>query len=179
MRIAPAVVLAVVGLLANGCSSNDAVAGITAPSTESTPFRDPQGEYSLDIGSTWDENTGQIGADVETWMVAPAEDGFAPNVNALTQQTPTGMDTADYLEASIEGMGTFEVLDSDLLGNDLGLIEYRGNLGDLAGNKPLHFLAIFSAADGRAVVLTFTSTEERFNELRSTIEPFLRTLKLL
>lgn len=174
-----ATVVVVAGLLANGCSSNDVESVIEPPSTASTPYRDPQGEYSLDIGSSWDETTGQLGAEIETWFVAAVEDGFVPNVNALTQATPTDMDTADYLKASVEGIGTFEVLESDLLGNDLGLIEYRGNLGDLAGNKPLHFLAIFSAADGRAVVLTFTAPEERFDDLRPTVEPFLRTLELL
>ncbi len=141
-----------------------------------TQFVDPQGTYTITIGSDWAEQSSTVGEEIEVWSLARSSDRFVANVNVLTQQAP-GMDLQQYVDYSAHNMGEMTLIDHQLIdgtnGNPLGLFEYSG----LISGQSLHFLAVFDVLNGRAVVATFTTDEVSFAGLRSTVEPFLRTLQ--
>jgi hypothetical protein len=70
------------------------------------------------------------------------------------------------------------VLDSGVFegpdGDTRGFIEYRGRVGE---SPLLHFLGVVDIVGDTAILATFTATEERFDELRSEVEPYLRTVR--
>ena len=142
-------------------------------------FEDPEGSYEIEVDPDWEAHHGEIVAEVEGWVVAPPQDGFAPNVNVLTQRAP-GMDLSEYLDVSAEQgsaiISDFELVTSDVVQgteSELGLLEYTGTQNGLE----LHFLATVAVRDGTAVVATFTAPPDVFDALRSEIEPYLLTLR--
>jgi hypothetical protein len=138
-------------------------------------FSDPQGTYEITVASAWEENHGGFVAEIEVWFVAEPVDGFAPNVNILTQTAP-GMDTSKYLELSIDGapafISDFDLLEQSLVeganGQTLATMEYTGD--------GLQYLGVFTVSSGQAVVATLTAPPDRFEALREEILPYLLTL---
>jgi hypothetical protein len=156
----------------------------TAGASSTTPavgevFEDPQGSYEIEVDPDWDAQHGTFAAEIEAWIVGDPQDGFAPNVNVLTQLAP-GLDLSTYLDRSSEQgpslIPDFELLNVDVvdgIGSDLGLLEYEGT----QNGRPLHFLATVAVGDGTAVVATFTAPPDVFDESRGDIEPYLLTLR--
>jgi hypothetical protein len=176
---------AVVLLAACGVESDVTVgpAESSAPTSADAPtsglgdqFVDPQGTYTITTGSDWTEQTGTIVKEIEVWSVAPPSNGFAANVNVLTQRAP-GMDLQQYKDFSARNMGDLTLIHQAMIqgtnGNPLGLFEYSG----VMSGRPLHFLAVFDVLNDQAVVATFTTDEGSFADLRPEVEPFLRTLQ--
>jgi hypothetical protein len=158
-------------------------AATSAPTSAGTPttnaagqFVDPQGTYTIAVGDDWTEQPSTVGKEIEVWSVAPPANGFAANVNVLTQQAP-GMDLKEYEDFSARNMGELKLIDQQEIdgknGNRLGMFEYSG----VVSGQALHFLATFDVLNGHAVVATFATDESSFAELRSKVEPFLRTLQ--
>jgi hypothetical protein len=170
------------GLVAcSGSDDGEDEAARSDPNTQvaGQVFEDPQGSYEIEVDPDWEAHHGEIAEDVEVWVVGPSEDGFAPNVNTLTQAAP-GVDLSEYLDISVEQgpsfVPDFELLDSDVVEgseSELGLLEYTGTQDD----RPLHFLATVDVQDGTAVVATFTAPPGVFDESRGEIEPYLLTLR--
>ena len=84
-----------------GLAGADPTTGETvAAEVDGKAFVDPQGTYLISIGSDWVEQPGAFVKEVEAWVIAEPADGFAPNVNVLTQDAP-GMSVAEYLDFSL------------------------------------------------------------------------------
>jgi hypothetical protein len=174
--------LAGVAALAAGCSS-DASSG-RADSGQTTvgeaatgvTFDDPQGTYTMRIDPSWVAQPGVVVKEVEDWTVGPTTNGFAPNVNVLTQDAP-GLDLAGYMKFGREHMGALKLIDSKIVnganGNELGLLEYSAP----ASMGKLHFLATMAVTNGQAVVATLSAEEDQFAALRDATEPYLLTLQ--
>jgi hypothetical protein len=151
----------------------------TSAGSIGTVFADPQGTYTIEIDPGWTEQSGTFVKEIEAWIVATPRDGFAPNVNVLTQDTG-GMDLEEYLDFSVESMGTLELTSSDIVrapnGNELAIIEYEGEIAGTAAGL-LKFMATVDVNDGQAVVATLTADESTFDDLRVQVEPYLLTLQ--
>ena len=171
----------------SGTRSGERSATTMARKTDSGPvgdasggglFRDPQGTYTMVIGRGWRAIREGIPDGVEAWVIGDAENGFAPNVNVLTQASgDASLD--DYLGMS-EAQGRsllqdYETKATDVVrgpsGEALGVFEYTATQG-----RPLHFLAVIALHGGRAVVATLTAPGSSFGSYRSAAEPFMRTL---
>jgi len=188
-----ALVAVVVLSLAAGCGDGAPVAsggGASTPSGHSaesstttkslsagTPFVDPQNTYTITVGPDWKQQPSAVVKEIENWTVAPSEDGFAPNVNVLTQAAP-GMDLAEYMDFSAKHVGGIKLIDSSTVdgtnGNKLGLLEFAGTFGT---NRALHSLATVDVRNDQAVVATFTAPEDAFAGERPDVQPYLLTLQ--
>lgn len=174
-------------LAASGCggdgqassSAPEAALPTASPSVGDELFTDPQGAYTITIGSDWDQMPGAFVKEVELWSIGLATDGMAPNVNVLTQDS-LGADLDDYLDLSVENMGPLELIDRSTVrgpdGDELGLMEYSGVVPG-GPDRPLHFLATIDVRDGVAVVATLTTSPDEFDDYREAIEPYLLTLQ--
>ncbi len=133
----------------------------------------------MTIGHDWQEMSGTVVAEIEAWIVAPPSDGFAANVNVLTQKAP-GIDLQGYRDLSIKNgdrvMQNFELIDSGVVkgpsGSTLGWMDFTGR----SGGRDLRFLAVYGLLNGQARLATLTAPPDNFSELRSRIEPYLLTL---
>ena len=151
------------------------------PGLPSESYVDPEGAYRITVPDSWEARHGAIAEGIEVWLAGEVEDGFGPNVNVLTQTTG-GMTLDEYTESSIANAPTFvkdfEVLDSRREtgpnGTELAVLEYSGEAGT---DRPLRFLAVWTVNDGQAVVATFTTTPERYEEQRDDVLPYLLTLE--
>jgi hypothetical protein len=160
-------------------SSAPTVTGSPGPPGES--FDDPEEAYQITVPDSWEARHGAIAEGIGVWLAGEVEDGFGPNVNVLTQTTG-GMTLDEYTESSIANAPTFvkdfEVLDSRREtgpnGTELAVLEYSGEAGT---DRPLRFLAVWTVNDEQAVVATFTTTPERYEEQRDDVLPYLLTLE--
>jgi hypothetical protein len=179
----------VIALAACGGSSTKTTIATTAPAAAAsgptttalpgTTFTDPDGTYTVRVDPDWSEQPNALPQnDIEVWQTAPSVDGFASNVNVLTQPAK-GVSLAEYLDASVKQLKDMTVVDSSTVdvggGRTLGTVEYSGLL--TGATKALHFLAVVDVGDGKAVLATFTATEDAFTSLRPTIERYLLTLR--
>lgn len=158
-------------------------AGATTSAADTTvalpgeTFVDPDGTYTLRVSPDWTEQFAAAPAKgIEVWQVAPSVDGFAANVNVITQNTP-GIDVEGYLAAGVTSIAPLTVISSEVvtLGNRrVGVVEYEGT--PAGTTRALHFLGVVDVADDVAVLATLTATEDAFASLRSTVERYLLTL---
>ena len=144
-------------------------------------FVDPEGMYRLTVDDAWEPRHGAIAQEIEVWLTHPIADGFAPNVNILTQATGN-MTLDEYTQASIDNAPTFiqdfELADTRTVagpGGDLAVVEYSGKAG--GAEQPLRFLAVWTVHEGNGIVATFTSLEEHFDAQRDEVLPYLLTLE--
>ena len=186
-RAAGAVLTAVLLLLVSGCapSTDDPASTATAeasaepvaqePAPEGEGFNDPGGRYTMTVPATWQADHEAIGGSIEVWYIAKPEDGFAPNVNVLTEDI-RGMSVEDYTQLSIANgprlLPGFELLKTDVVtgpgGHDLMTMSYTDGEAKYLG-------VIGMGADG-AVVATLTSTPERYLSIVEESYPYLLTL---
>ena len=144
-------------------------------------FVDPEGLYRVTVDDAWEPRHGAIAQGIEVWLTHPIADGFAPNVNILTQATGN-MTLDEYTQASIDNAPTFiqdfELADTRTVagpGGDLAVVEYSGKAG--GAEQPLRFLAVWTVHEGNGIVATFTSLEEHFDAQRDEVLPYLLTLE--
>jgi hypothetical protein len=138
--------------------------------------------YRLSIPDAWEARHGALAQGIEVWLTHPAADGFAPNVNVLTQATGN-MTLDQYTEASIDNapafIQDFELIDSRTVtgpgGGELAVVEYSGKAG--GAQQPLRFVAVWTVHDGNGIVATFTSLAEDFEAKRDEVLPYLLTLE--
>ena len=155
-----------------GLGTNTAIAG-------SEFFSDPEGEYSIEVNPQWAPSHGSIAAGIELWFINDGTDGFAENLNLLTQNVG-GVTLEEYLELSAESIDDLmqdgTVLEQGIVagsfGQDLGLLLYEGAAGDGLAT----FLAVFAVDDGTAVVATFVALPDEFEELVTVVEDYMFTL---
>jgi ABC-type nitrate/sulfonate/bicarbonate transport system substrate-binding protein len=197
--IRTAAAAALLALAVAACGSTGGDAAVTATTTVTTTvtaapttvavattlagpagdtFEDPGGEYSIVTGPDWSDRTSEAGSGaIELWQVAPAANGFASNVNVVTERTG-GMELDPYIEASIKNLGTLTVLSTEVVtgpdGRDRGVVEYEGTVE--GADRPLHFLAVIDVSDERAAIATFTAEEAAFAGLRTEVEPYMMTI---
>lgn len=146
-----------------------------------TTFVDPEGAYRITVPDEWVANHGAFAEGVESWFTGPAQDGFRPNVNVLTQVVGD-MDLDAYGELSIEGAPTliaeFELVDSRTElgegGTALGVMEYTGRV---AAGGPLGFLAVYAISEEKAIVATLTASVDTYAAQRDAWLPYLLTLE--
>jgi hypothetical protein len=148
--------------------------------TVGTTYNDPEGTYTIQVDPAWEIQVGAVAAGVEVWFVGPVEGDFRPNLNLLTQSA-AGMSLADYTTTSVANgpklIADFKVVSEsriDSPGTTLEVLEYTGT----TQGRQLHFLAVFGVRSDRAIVATLTTGSATFAGWRSTIEPYLRTLRL-
>ena len=161
--------------------ASSAPTDIGSPGPDGESYVDPEGAYRITIPDSWEARHGAIAEGIEVWLTDEVEDGFGPNVNVLTQTTGN-MTLDEYTETSIANAPSFvkdfEVQDSRREtgpnGTELAVLEYSGEAG---ADRPLRFLAVWTVANGQAVVATFTTTPDRYEELRSDVLPYLLTLE--
>ena len=143
-----------------------------------TRYDDPEGTYAFQVDPAWELQVGGVAQGIEVWFLGPAEAGFRPNVNVLTQAAP-GLSLDQYAQVSIANAPQFIsdfalVAQSqvDVPGGRLGILEYTGSYQ----GRQLHFLAYFGVRSDRAVVATLTAPPISFASWRGAIEPFMKTL---
>ena len=174
-RISIGALLVVSALVVCACGE-----GKAATSTRGKLFLDPQGTYEIRISPDWQETTRGVVKEAEAWTIGAPSEGFQASVNVLTQPAP-GNDLAVYLDTTIRNIGTYTVVRQIQIvgvnGNALGLFEFKGVPPGSPSDRPLHFLATVDVRSGHAVVATLATTEASFDELRSTVEPYLRSLQ--
>ena len=96
-------------------------------------------------------------------------------------QLAPGADLASYMELTLRGMSTLNVVRHLQVqgsnGNALGLVEYSGVLPGMSSDQELHFLATFDVRSGQAVVATLTTLNRDYDELAEQTEAFLLSLQ--
>ena len=145
-------------------------------------FVDPEGMYRLTVPESWEPRHGAVAQGIEVWLTHEAADGFAPNVNVLTQSVGD-MTLEEYTQASIDNAPTFvqdfELGESRTMtgpgGGELAVVEYSGRAG--GAQNPLRFLAVWTVHDGNAIVTTFTTLTENFEAQSEDVLPYLLTLE--
>ncbi|HEV8489401.1 MAG TPA: hypothetical protein VGQ58_06395 [Candidatus Limnocylindrales bacterium] len=133
----------------------------------------------MTIGTNWVAHHGGFAEGIEVWAVATQEDDFMPNVNVLTQAIGD-MTLEDYSALSLRNapllIADFRLLESRTArGPDGSLLAVLDFTGTGVGRR-LHFLAVWTVRDGRAIVATLTTPVGSFDRIRATIEPYLLTL---
>ena len=159
-------------------ATTSSIAEVGAPENGEL-FSDPQGAYDLRIDPDWEANHGSFVAEVEVWFVGEPEDGFAPNVNVLTQQVGDA-DLTAYLDLSIDGaeqaIEDFRLVSREQRvgdrGDDLGVLDYYGS----QDGRQFRFLQVIAVDSGQAIVATLTVPEGDFAGFRGEVEPYLLTL---
>lgn len=149
---------------------------------DAVAFADPDGAFRLGTGPTWVlTEDAPVPAGASFWTVGPVTDGFAPNVNVLTQPAPVD-DVEAYLDLSEEqaentpGITEVEILDRRTVegpGGPLGVLEYRGTVGGVA----LQFVGVAAVDGEEAALATFTAPPDVFAELVEEVVPYLLTLE--
>lgn len=152
------------------------------PPLDGESFADPQGKYTMTLGPLWVTRTGLVGAsETEAWLIAPADHGFAPNVNVATEPAP-GLDLAGYLALSVKQgpqiLSQFHAVGVHTItgtyGQALGAVEYTAS----SSAGPFHFFAVVTLHNGQAVVATLTAPDDAsFAALRKQVEPYFDTLR--
>jgi hypothetical protein len=187
------VILGVIGTslaMLTGSSANNEVTG-TPPNTANanvTKFRDPQGTYTLEIDPRWRATHSAARPDVESWFTGTGTLDFRDNINILSQSAG-GVDLNQYMqlvvdqaEKSVENyaLKEFRLVTADTLSGttsktptQLGVFAYTGKRGD----KRFGFFFVASVAHGDAVLATLTTAQDRFDEVRTKVEPYLMTLR--
>ena len=137
--------------------------------------------YRLTVPESWEPRHGALAQGIEVWLTHEAADGFAPNVNVLTQAVGN-MTLDEYTEASIANapafIQDFELGDSRTVtgpAGELAVVEYSGKAG--GAQNPLRFLAVWALHDGNAIVTTFTTLAENFEAQSEDVLPYLLTLE--
>ncbi len=178
--------LLVLALTAGACgsdtkASDDSKSSVTtAASVSGTTFSDPEGDYKITIADSWEAHHDAVSKGIEAWAIAAPQDDFAPNVNVLTQKAGD-ISMGDYLDVSVENapkfVDNFKLVHRGTLknsvGETLGVMEYTGH----TSGKDLSFYAVVRLAGGNAVVATFTSPPDRYAELKTSVAPYLATLR--
>lgn len=142
-------------------------------------FTDPEGEYTIEINPEWIAEHGAIASGIELWFINDGTDGFAENLNVLTQKIPE-MSTQEYLDLSSDSLSTLledgSVVESAIVtgheGQELGIMIYEGTV---AGSLDT-FLAVFAIEGDSAVVATFVALPDEFDELSAEVVDYMFTL---
>ncbi|MCB1031909.1 MAG: hypothetical protein KDA95_11260 [Acidimicrobiales bacterium] len=140
--------------------------------------------WAIQVGPSWTTQDGsQIpgGAQASFWMIADAQGGFAPNVNVLVSPAVGGLQKfIDDTELSLSGiLENAEIHEAELRVNTIGqqaaFFEYSGS----AQSQSIRFFAsAVEVADGIALA-TFTVPEDRVDELKDEVVPYLATLQAI
>lgn len=146
------------------------------PTLDGTAFADPEGRYTMTVPADWDAMHEAAGAGTEFWVVGDIADDFAPNVNVLTEDVP-GATLDEYIQFSLENAPTvlddFVLIESTTVtgpqGQELAVMDFTG-----AG---AHFLGITAMGAEGSVVVTLTSTPDRFEEIRDAVYPYMLTVQ--
>ena len=158
----------------------------TGQLSSATRFRDPQGAYSLEVDPQWHVPTSTAGANVETWYTQTGTADFRDNVTIVAQ--PVGeVDLDQYLQLVIDqapkSVDNFKLREFRVVTiptdakatvpKSLGVVAYEGRKDDQAYG----FFFVASVEDGKAVVATLTTDQDRFDEVRAKVAPYLMTLR--
>ncbi len=169
----------------DGDSSGETPAA-TGQLSSATRFRDPQGAYSLEVDPLWHVPTSTAGANVETWYTQTGTADFRDNVTIVAQ--PVGeVDLDQYLQLVIDqapkSVDDFKLREFRVVTiptesktevpKSLGVVAYEGRKGDQAYG----FFFVASVEDGKAVVATLTTDQDRFDDVRAKVAPYLMTLR--
>jgi hypothetical protein len=171
------VIVSTTDFAASSVASTPPIGTVVTP-TDGVPFTDPQGTYTIDLAPNWTKLSGAPAKEIEAWQVALHSGGFTPNVTVLTQDSQ-GMNLGEYMDFSNQHLGgthlDYSTTVTGIHGNQLGVIEYDGIVP--GASTSLHFLAVVDVRNGQAIVATLTSSESRFATLRTSVEPYLRSLQ--
>ncbi len=105
-------------------------------------------------------------------MFLPASDGFAPNVNIMTQPHTGTLD--EYIAISKEGIQKvgFTILNLAKSGADTIVLEYTGQMQ----NRSLHFYARAILKNGKVFLVTATALEDQWpascKKLKACVDSF-------
>lgn len=157
----------------------------TLPRTESPQevsgtavFTDATDSIEIDIPVHWEHELFDAGVELDIWYFEDAKSIFRPNMNLMSQYTG-GLSMQEYLDLSVEvgvpGATDFALIGSHITvgpnGQEIGVFEYVA-----AG---YHFVGLVQIEDGLARLLTLTSTESHFEELRAEVEPVMMSLRII
>ena len=150
-----------------------------AASQIGTRYVDPEGTYTIQVDPGWTISVGGFAQGVEAWILGPAEGGFTPNLNLLTQGAP-GMDLDAYIKRSVETATSYipdvSILDQTTIdgpGGKLARLEYTGTVQ----GRSLHFLSYTAVSGGTAVIATLSTPPDTFTTWRAAAEPYMETLR--
>ncbi|HEY3437862.1 MAG TPA: hypothetical protein VGK35_09260 [Actinotalea sp.] len=146
------------------------------PALAGETFTDPGGRYTLTVPASWEPHHGIAGEGIEVWRVAKVKGDFAPNINVITEDV-TGMSLKDYMTLSFANapqiLSDFKLLKSSVVtsaaGQDLGVIEYSA--------RGLRYVGVVALGSMGAVVVTFSSTPDRFAAIVDDVYPYMVTLQ--
>jgi hypothetical protein len=158
----------------------------TGQLASATRFRDPQGAYSLEVDPQWQVPTSTAGANIETWYTQTGTADFRDNVTIVAQ--PVGeVDLDQYLQLVIDqapkSVDNFKLREFRVVTiptdakatvpKSLGVVAYEGRKGD----KTFGFFFVASVENGKAVVATLTTDQDRFDDVKAEVAPYLMTLR--
>ena len=158
----------------------------TGQLASATRFRDPQGAYSLEVDPQWQVPTSTAGANIETWYTQTGTADFRDNVTIVAQ--PVGeVDLDQYLQLVIDqapkSVDNFKLREFRVVTiptdakatvpKSLGVVAYEGRKGD----KTFGFFFVASVENGKAVVATLTTDQDRFDDVTAEVAPYLMTLR--
>jgi hypothetical protein len=161
---------------ASGTPSNQSTAGFKT-------YTDAANGFTIKYPPDWEEQQGPEGAAVT--FLSPREDAadkFRENINVLIQSLPDpDMSLQEYTDLSttqgpqlIEG---FKVLDQDeisLSGHAATRVHYSGGI---SGND-FEWEAVWLVEGGKAYVITFTASPDRFSDYLERAQAALNSFQL-
>ncbi len=165
-----------------------ATAAATTPATQTTSgpagkrYTDPQGKYTITIGTKWLSSKGPTAA--EYWFLAQPDHNFRPSLNITTEDLTgpaRGISPDVYMAASVKNLekAGFKVLKKGTVRgfntDTLGAIDYTGKA---PSGQTIHLLALFDLNADTAAVVTMASSPESFPKQRAAVQPYMRTLKV-
>jgi hypothetical protein len=174
----------------DGSGDDDDRVAAGGPDADGVSFTDPQGAYTLDIDPRWRASEHATTPEVESWFTGTGTVDFRDNVNIVTQQI--GQMALDEYMKLVTDQAHETVPDYDLrefrivtasddpasdttaeVPLQLGVFAYDGE----NSGKDFGFLFIASVENGRAVLATLTTPEDRFDRVRAQVEPYLMTIR--
>lgn len=180
-----ALVVAAVMVTLAGCDEDSSpvveeneVYSIELPSGYDEVDDDQQENLEGEVGGEAEEDLGgQLRFDVDNVWTKEPEDGFATNINVITEPLPGDIDIEEYRRLSVdnaEALGlslTNEGEDTTLDGEPAFL--YEGTLSE--GDLDAKVRGVSAIRDGVAYTVTFTAPEDRFDDEVGDLDETLET----
>ena len=141
-------------------------------------FADPQGTYTVRIGTDWVVATGTKHPDREAWAINGY--GPLPSFVSIGTSTETYASVEEYMQRAQlpTGLPDLEVLSNSIVrstsGDKLAVVEYTGT----DTGTPVHIVVAIAVPPdgGTAVDYLFTAPAEQFDATYAVVHPLLLTL---
>jgi hypothetical protein len=149
--------------------------------TPGETYTDPNGVFRVRVHPNWERRPSGSGSEAK-WYVRSGSDRFRDSVTVRAERIgPTTLDA--YLSRAVS-LAESSTVDYELVserkvslasGGPGAIVVYTGSLD----GTELQFLMVVTTSAESGAVATVVSQPDRFDEVRSAVEPFLLTLQSL